>query len=115
MAKRKYRIVYGSHWVPNPEFHLSETGIPTSECHSHIEVGAGEVIELDEARAEQFTKSFFGQPAKLALVSDSAGVPEIKTTGSPAPLTPPPIVPSTPAAVHAKESPSHSGTVGTKA
>jgi len=113
--KRKYRVVYGSHWIPNPDFKLDDKGMPINEQHSHVEAVQGDVVELDEARAEQFTKAFFGQPAKLALVSDSAGVPEIKTGGSPvSPTPPPPIVAQTPAAVHAKESPQHSGTVGAK-
>jgi hypothetical protein len=110
--KRKYRIAYGSHWIPNPEFRLDDKGVAVDETASHIEVPAGEVIELDENRAEQFTKGFFGQPAKLVLVSDSAGVPEVKTgVKSHPPTPPPPIVPSSPAAVRVKESPPHSGTV----
>jgi hypothetical protein len=113
--KRKYRVVYGSHWIPNPEFQLSDKGMPVDESPSHVEAVQGDVIELDEERAEQFTKVFFGQPAKLALVSDSAGVPEIKTGGPPSPpTTPPPIVPQSPAVVQVKESPKHSGAVGAK-
>jgi len=91
MAKRKYRIAYGGHYIPNPDFKVDPvSGQPVGEGESHIYAESPSVIELDEERAKQFTLSFFGQPAKLVLVSDSAGVPEINT-GSSQPPSPPSV------------------------
>jgi hypothetical protein len=115
MAKKKYRVNYGSHWIPNPEFKLDEKGVAIGDARSHVEATAGEIIELDEARAEQFTKVFFGQPAKLVPVSDSAGVPEVNTGGPypptpPTPAKPPPA--AAPATAHVQEAPKHTGVAG---
>jgi hypothetical protein len=115
MAVRKYRINYGSHWIPNPEYKLDEKGTPIGEVLSHLEVSAPGIIELDEARAEQMTKAFFGQPAKLSLVSDSAGVPEIKSDSpQPPPLSPisAPAAAQTAHTIAAKEAPKHTGVAG---
>jgi hypothetical protein len=107
MAKKKYRVSYGTHYMPNPEFKINPTtGSAGNDQPSHIAVQEGEIIELEEYRAEAFTKRYFGHTPKLVEVSDSAGIPEITTSDNPnsnvnpmpAPKQPPPAPPVPPAA-----------------
>lgn len=66
MAKKFYRVNYGNHSIPNPDYK------PGSDdpIRSHVNAGAGSIIELDEERAEAFTKSFGGYAPKLSETTD---------------------------------------------
>jgi len=87
MAIKKYRVAYGSHSIPNPEYKQDPvTGIiKTPEVPSHVIAVQGQVIEMEENRAASFTRTGFGLTPKLVEVSDSAGIPEINTAPPPSP------------------------------
>jgi hypothetical protein len=84
MAKKTYRVVHGTHSIPNPEFKPDKEG-----SHSHVNVEAGKTFTIDEERAVAFTG---GPNPKLVEVGSEAERQHIR----PAAPTPAPAVQATP-------------------
>jgi hypothetical protein len=72
MAKKTYRLNYGTHQIPNPDFKLNPDGTSKEGISSHLEVKKGDHFVLDEERAEAFLQRFGTNEPKFTLVSDSA-------------------------------------------
>jgi hypothetical protein len=64
MAKKNYRVMFGDHMVPNPEYN-PENDEPKSK---YIAAPAGSVVTLEEERAVAFTKVLPGTPGGPKLV-----------------------------------------------
>lgn len=77
MAKKNYRVMYGDHMIPNPEFKLGMD----DPVHSHISAPKGSIITLDEERAIAFTKVLPGSPIGPKLV-ETSDKPQLVTSNA---------------------------------
>jgi hypothetical protein len=85
MAKKTYRVNFGTHAIPNPKFDGGKEG-----SLSHVDVQAGETFEIDEERVKAFTS---GPNPKISLVSEARPIEEIiDPTKPPVSQTPQPLV-----------------------
>jgi hypothetical protein len=66
MPLMKYRVAYGKHSVPI----LAPTEEDQANKRTHVTARQGDVVILDSARADIFTRVRLGVPAKLILIGD---------------------------------------------
>jgi hypothetical protein len=76
MAKKNYRVMFGDHMVPNPDYN-PDVHEPKSK---YLSVPAGSVVAIEEERAVAFTKVLPGTPGGPKLV-ETTDQPRVEAFG----------------------------------